>query len=211
MKRFLPVLSALALLLSAGTTVSAAEPGNTCVYVLGHIDGKTVTTPAKAVVIPDSAFSVSPAKVHVDETLQKILGYSLNVPGGDVETPPLDGIIVPGYSTEIPSYTFKIQDLNIDECFCYSNGVETPAVPVHIPESALTVPGTKTLLPTISMNILGQQKLLSGYLLETEDEQIVVPEVDLGLPPLNLATPDSTIMLNLNGGWETVKFLPHNQ
>src|SRR5690349_20041828 len=45
-----------------------AEAGSVCAFVTGTVGGQTITTPSVAVIVPDTAITTDPIRVHVDET-----------------------------------------------------------------------------------------------------------------------------------------------
>jgi hypothetical protein len=198
---------ALAVLTTAFTRQAQAT-GNTCVYVFGTIAGRTVTTPGVLVPIPETSVTVDPGRVHVDETNQEILGYSLRIPGVEIE-PEDRNLYVPGVNLSIPSFTVRLNDLNLSQKTCVSFGATTPAVPVHIPASALTIPGVVLDAPAIHMNILGQERTVGGQVIVYDGRTIVVPGVDVVVPPQAIETPDSTIIVDVNGTLQAAHYMAH--
>lgn len=186
--------------LAAASLFSTASyaTGNTCVYVLGTVNGRTITTPAVAVVVPASSVALGPLRVHVDPTTQNVLGYHIAVPGVDESTPAL-GVYVPGVNQTIPSFTVTLHDINVSNKTCVSFGVTTPAVPIHIPASALTIPGAVVETPEVAVNLLGIHKTVSGQIITVEGRTIVVPGVNETIPSLSIGTPDRTLQVNING------------
>ncbi len=191
---------ATALMVFVGLPRAAAAAGNTCVYVFGTINGYTVTTPAVLVVVPESELIVDPVRVHLDPTTQDILGYSLKVPGVDQGTEE-QLLYVPGVSQLLlPALETSIDDLVIDENFCVSYGVTTPAVPIYIPESALQVPGGFVQVPAIYLNLVGQvERIVDGHLISFDGNTIIVPGVNTVVPPVTVETPDATVAVDLDG------------
>lgn len=197
------LLSVVVLLLGAfsiftANPVSANASGNTCVYVFGTVEGKTVTTPAVLITVPDNGAAIDPVRVNVDPTNQEILGYSLSIPGADAETEP-QTFYVPSISQEIPSYSATLNDLNIENKTCVSFGVTTPAVPIYVPESSLQTPGTMVNVPTIYLNILGEKRVVNGQVISIEGKTIVVPGVNEVVPSQTVETPDQSVIVDLNG------------
>lgn len=186
----------------------AAASGNTCVYVLGTIDGQTVTTPALMVLVPESDILVDPIRVHVDPTTQEILGYTLKTPGIDQGTEE-QYLYVPGVSQLLlPALSTSIDDLVIDENYCVSYGVTTPAVPIYIPESALEVPGAVAEVGAIYMNIAGQvDHVVDGHIITFDGHSIIVPGVNTVVPPVPVETPDATVTVDINGALQTAHYL----
>ncbi|MGF7031162.1 hypothetical protein J2T17_002068 [Paenibacillus mucilaginosus] len=210
MRKWLAFLFAASMAVSSVPSASLAEPGNTCVYVLGTVGGKTVTTPAVPVEVPESGVTTGPAAVHVDSTVQRIIGYSLPLPGVDALIPASQGIYIPGYSGVIPSFTAKLDDLGIGKYACVSYGVTTPAVPVHIPSSALEVPGAAVDLPAVGLNLLGTQRTVGGKMLTVDGRRILIPGAELTLASQQVQAPDSSLSIHLNGSVENVSFLAPN-
>src|SRR2546427_2683817 len=87
--------------------------GNTCVFVFGTINGRTVTTPSIMIVVPPTEIVLGPTRVHVDPASQSILGFTLTTPGVD-QTVNGTTLFVPGVDETVPSYSATINDLVID-------------------------------------------------------------------------------------------------
>jgi hypothetical protein len=188
--------------------LALAEP--TCVYVIGHVNSHTVATPAVTVVVPDSDAAIQPITVHLDETAQTILGYSVTVPGPIIGT---DGspIFVPGISQHIPSISVTIPELNLTPNRCINvDGVSTPAVPVYIPASVLTLPGATADVGGIVMNIVGQPVTAPGKVITFDGKQVVIPEQSSGVPSVPVRTPDQSITVDINGTLTSARYLPPN-
>jgi hypothetical protein len=205
------LLSVVVLLLGAFSIftvnpVSVHASGNTCVYVFGTVEGKTVTTPAVLITVPDNGAAVDPVRVHVDSANHEILGYSLSTPGADAETQP-QTLYVPGISQEIPSYSATLSDLNIGNKTCVSFGVTTPAVPIYIPESSLQIPGTVVNVPAVYLNILGEKRVVNGHVINIEGKTIVVPGVNKVVPSQTVETPDQSVIVDLNGQLTSAHYL----
>ncbi len=202
LKRFL-VGAAFAGLAVPG--LALAEP--TCVYVIGHVNSHTVATPAITVVVPDSDAAVQPIRVHLDETTQTILGYSVRLPGPILGT---DGspVFVPGISQNIPSISLTIPELNLTPNRCINlDGVSTPAVPVYVPASALTLPGGTADVGGIVLNIVGHPLTAPGKVITFDGKTIVIPERDAGIPSIPVGTPDQSITVDVNGTLEVAHYL----
>ncbi|HEY0094631.1 MAG TPA: hypothetical protein VGB96_09915 [Archangium sp.] len=205
LKRFL-VGAAFAAVAVPG--VALADP--TCVYVIGHVNGRTVATPAVTVVVPDSDAAIQPIRVHLDETAQTIIGYTVRLTGLNVES---DGspIFVPGISQTIPSFSFTLPGLNLTPNRCIDiNGVSTPAVPVYIPATVLTLPGATAEVGGIILNIVGQPLTAPGKVLTFDGKQIVVPEQSNGVPSVPVGTPNQSITFDINGTVTSARYLPPN-
>jgi hypothetical protein len=202
LKRFL-VGAAFAGLAVPG--VALADP--TCAYVIGHVDSYTVTTPAVAVIVPESDGSTQPIRVHVDETGQTILGYSVRVPGADVGTDG-QGVFVPGISQNIPSISATLPELNFTPSRCVNvDGVSTPAVPVYIPASVLTLPGATAEVGAIIINIVGHPLTTPGQLITFDGKTVVIPEQNAGVPSVPVGTPNQSITVDVNGTLQTAHYL----
>jgi hypothetical protein len=205
MKRFL-VGAAVAGLAVPG--VALADP--TCAYVVGHVDSVTVATPAVAVVVPDSDTATQPVQVHLDEEEQTILGYSVTVPGVDLGTYG-DMVFVPGISQVIPSISATLPELNITPYRCINvDGVSTPAVPVNIPASVLTLPGATADVGSILINIIGNPVTTPGKVITFDGKQLVIPEQTGGVPSVPVGTPAQSITFDINGTIESARYLPPN-
>jgi len=206
MKVRFSIVAILAILVSS-VSQPARAAGNTCVYVLGTIAGRTITTPAVLIPVPDSTITADPARVHVDETNHQILGYSVRTPGADADPEP-QTLYVPGVSANVPSFAASLQDLDLTQHQCASYGAITPAIPVYIPGSALEVPGVVLDLPVIYLNILGQERVVGGQVIVHDGRTIIVPGVDTVVPPQTIETPDNTIIVDLNGALQPINYLP---
>ena len=180
--------------------------GQLCAFVIGEVGGQSVTTPAIPVYVPDTEASVDPVKVHVDESNQDILGYSIPVPGVDYGTEGQD-LYVPGVDTEIPTLVATLPELGINLQTCLAAGVSTPAIPVHVPASVLTVPGAFVEVPAIGLNLLDREITVAGRVLETEGRTIVLPGADAVVPALEIQTPERTIALEIDGTPRTIDFM----
>jgi hypothetical protein len=205
LKRFLVGAAVAA---AAVPGLAMAEP--TCVYVIGHVNSYTVATPAVTVVVPDSDAAIQPVRVHLDETAQTIIGYSVRLTGLNVES---DGspIFLPGISQSIPSVSFTLPELNLTPNRCIDiNGVSTPAVPVYIPASALTLPGATADVGGIILNIMGQPLTAPGKVFTFDGKQIVVPEQTSGVPSVPVGTPNQTITFDINGTVTSAHYLSPN-
>lgn len=197
-----PVLLASAVV----TPALSHATGNTCVYVFGNVEGRTVTTPSVMVLVPETLITLGPLRVHVDGTEQNIVGYHLATPELDLLTPGKE-LFVPAIEEEVPSYSVTIHDVDVDHRTCGSFGVTTPAVPIHIPASALAIPGAVVETPEIGINTLGVSKTVAGQVITVEDKTIVVPGVDETIPSLTVGTPDQTIAVDINGALHSARVM----
>jgi hypothetical protein len=205
LKRFLVGAAVAA---AAVPGLAMAEP--TCVYVIGHVNSYTVATPAVTVVVPDSDAAIQPVRVHLDETAQTIIGYSVRLTGLNVES---DGspIFLPGISQSIPSVSFTLPELNLTPNRCINlDGVSTPAVPVYIPASAITLPGGTADVGGIVFNIVGQPLTAPGKVITFDGKTIVIPERNEGIPSIPVGTPDQSITVDINGTLEVAHYLAPN-
>jgi hypothetical protein len=185
--------------------LAMAEP--TCVYVISKVDSVTVTTPAVAVVVPDSDTEVQPIRVHLDEHEQVILGYSVRVPGADAGT---EGqmVFVPGVAQHIPSISTTLPELNISPSRCVNvDGASTPAVPVRIPASVLTLPGASAEVGAILINIVGHPVTAPGKVITFDGKQIVIPEREAAVPAVPVGTPNQSITFDVNGTVTSASYL----
>jgi hypothetical protein len=190
-------------------SLALAEPA--CAYVIAHVNSYTVATPAVTVVVPDSDAAIQPITVHLDETAQTILGYSLTVPGPVLGT---DGspIFVPGISQYIPSISFTVPELDLMPSRCINvDGVSTPAVPVRIPASALTLPGGSADVGGIIINIVGAPITAPGKVITFDGKTVVIPEQNAGIPSVPAGTDGQTIVVDVNGTVKSAHYLPPNQ
>ncbi len=202
LKRFLAGAAVAAV---AVPGLAMAEP--TCVYVIGHVNSYTVATPAVTVVVPDSDAAIQPIRVHLDETAQTIIGYSVRLTGLNLES---DGspIFLPGISQHIPSVSFTVPELHLTPNRCIDlNGVSTPAVPVYIPASALTLPGATADVGGIILNIMGQPLTAPGKVITFDGKQIIIPEQNSGVPSVPVGTPDQSITVDVNGTLTSARYL----
>ncbi len=185
--------------------LAMAEP--TCVYVISKVDSATVTTPAVAAVVPDSDTQTQPVRVHLDEQEQIILGYSVRVPGADAET---DGqpVFVPGISQNIPSISVTVPQIGLTPSRCINvDGVSTPAVPVYVPASALTLPGATGEVGSIIINLVGHPVTTPGQFITFDGKTIVIPAIEGSVPSVPVGTPDQTIVVDVNGSVSSARYL----
>ena len=202
LKRFL-VGAAVAGVVAPG--LALADP--TCVYVLGHVNGRTVTTPAVTVIVPASDTEIQPIRVHLDEQEQVILGYSVRVPGADAGT---EGqmVFVPGVAQHIPSISTTIPEVNLTPSRCVNvDGVTTPAVPVYVPASVLTLPGATAEVGAILINIVGHPVTTPGKVITFDGKQIIIPEQGATVPSVPVGTPNQSITFDINGTVTTASYL----
>ena len=205
LKRFLAGVAVAAVSLPG---LALAEP--TCVYVMSKVDSVNVTTPAVAVVVPDSDAESQPIGVHLDEHEQVILGYSVRVPGIDLGTEG-DLVFVPGISQNVPSISVTIPELNISPNRCINvDGVSTPAVPVKIPASVLTLPGATADVGAIIINLVGHPVTAPGKVITFDGKTIIIPEQNSGVPSVPVGTPAQSITVDVNGTLQTARYLPPN-
>lgn len=199
---FKPLLVASAVALPCLSHAS----GNTCVYVLGTVEGRVVTTPSIMVVVPETLVTLGPLRVHVDGTEQNIVGYTLATPELDLGTPE-KSLFVPAVEEEVPSYSLTIHDIDVENESCVSFGITTPAVPVHVPASALTVPGAVIETPEVTVHTLGGSKTVPGQVITVDGKTIVVPGIDTVVPSLTAGTPDKTIAVDINGALHSASIM----
>lgn len=188
-------------------SASQTEAGNVCAYVTGSAGGQTITTPSIAVIVPDSSVTTDPIRVHVDETEQSILGYSVRTPGVDHEIAGKN-LFVPGPGVGIPSFKRTLLELGVEHGYCLAAGVTTPAVPIHIPASMLETPDTSVDVPAITVTYLGQQTTLPGRTLFLEGRQIILPGADATVPPITVETPEKSVTVELDATYEPPSPLP---
>ncbi|ATB30474.1 hypothetical protein MEBOL_003935 [Melittangium boletus DSM 14713] len=185
--------------LVASTVPGMALAGTTCVYVIGQVGGQTVTTPAFPIHIPGSLALAQPVKVHLDETAQNILGYSLNLPGLDLITEGSPIFSIPEINETIPSFSLNIPLINLTRYRCVDvSGVTVPAIPYYIPGSAFTVPGGFVDVGDLYFNLTGHEFTVPGKLLTFNGKQIVFPEQSGTIPAIPVTTPDMSLTFNLN-------------
>lgn len=188
----------------AAPSIALADP--TCAYVLGHVDSVTVATPAIIIAVPDSSADVQPVRVHLDETEQTIIGYSVRIPGVDRGTE-AKTVFVPGISWTIPAIFATIPELSVATGTCVNLGVSTPAIPVYVPESVLNVPGGAVEVPSISLNILGNPVTTPGKVIPLEGKTLIIPEMGTTVPGVEVGTPAESIVVNVNGTVQTARYL----
>ena len=202
--------------LLGAAVVSSALPGmalagTTCVYVIGQVEGQTVTTPAIPITLPASQLLTQPVRVHLDDTVQNILGYSLNLPGLDLGTEGSPLFSIPEINEQIPSFTIDLPDLNYKPYRCVDvSGVEVPAIPYHIPASTLVLPGAFADVGGLVFNLGGEEWTVPGRLLRFDGKQILFPAHTGSTPPLPLGTPDLSVTFVINGSTKVLRYLtPH--
>src|SRR5947208_5472633 len=135
----LMLVAMVAVSMSPAAYAQVGAGGNTCVFVFGTINGRTVTTPSIMIVVPPTTVVLGPTRVHVDPTSQSILGFTLTTPGVD-QTVNGTTLFVPGVDRTVPSFSATINDLNVNNKTCVNFGVTTPAVPIQVPATVLHTP-----------------------------------------------------------------------
>jgi hypothetical protein len=194
-KRFLMGATTAAALTVPG--IALADP--TCVYVMGQVDSVSVATPAVIVAVPDSAATVQPVRVHLDEEEHSIIGYSLRTPGVDEGTHPTH-VFVPGTELTINPIVATTPELPIAVGRCVNQTVSTPAIPVYVPESVINTPGAAVEVPAIELNILGNPVTTAGKVLELPGKTIIIPAFETAVPGVSVSTPDKTIVIEFSTG-----------
>lgn len=177
---------------------STAKAGDTCAFVMGTLNGRTFTTPAVMIPVPDTIVGVGQGQIHVDETTQEILGYSISVPGLTGTSIP-QNVFIPGFEIEIPSYALTLADISAVSYTCVSFGVTTPAIPVNVPASKINIPGYYVTVPAIDLTLAGKHISVPGKTLQVGGNTIVIPAYSNTIQPVTVATPDETVTVNLNG------------
>lgn len=184
-----------------------AEAGNVCAYVTGSALGQTITTPCVVVIVPDTQATIDPVRVHIDETEQSILGYSVRTPGVDHEVAGRN-LFVPGPTVGIPSFSKTLPQLDVDKSYCVAAGVTTPAVPIHIPASMLQIPGASVDVPGITVTFLGKQVTVPGRTLHYEGRTIILPGFDAEVPPITVETPEKSVIVEFDATHQPPNPLP---
>lgn len=200
------ILVGAAVVASLAPAIALADP--TCAYVIGQVNGKTITTPAQLIVVDPSSALAQPVVVHVDETTQNIIGYSITAPGANGGT---NGspVFVPGASQYIPSFSFTIPNLPLTTTRCVDfNGATVPAVPVKIPASALQVPGVVANVGGAVFNVVGNPFTAPGQVINYDGKTVFIPEMNAATPATNVGTPNKTITLDLNNPASCATYLP---
>ncbi len=192
------LVTTVVLLLSPVADAQVGTGGNTCVFVFGTIDGRTVTTPSIMIVVPDQSINLGPTRVHVDPASETIVGFTIVTPGVD-DTVAGNSLFVPGVDKTVPSFSATINDLNVNNKTCVNFGVTTPAVPINVPASVLATPGAVISTPEITINTLAVHKTVSGQTINVNGYTVVVPGINEVVPSITAATPDKTIAVDLNG------------
>jgi len=186
---------------------SQGEAGNVCAYVTGSALGQTITTPAFAVIVPDTSATTDPLRVHLDETQQSIAGYSLRTPGVDHEIAG-QNLFIPGPTADIPSFTRPLPQVETDHGLCAAAGVTTPAVPVHIPASMLQIPGASLDVPAINVTFLGKQITTPGKVVFLEGRTIILPGADATVEPITVETQAKSVTVTFDATQQPPSALP---
>ena len=188
-----------------------AMAGTACVYVIGGTQAGTVTTPAIPIVVPSSSGLSDPIRVHLDEAGQNIIGYSVPVPGADAGTDGTPLFSIPEVNQTIPSFSVNIPAVDLTRYRCVDvTGATVPAIPMHIPASAFTVPGGFVDIGAVYFNLTGHPLVVPGNLLTFQNKQILIPQQDRGTPAQQITTPDQSLVVNTNNAPTQVRYLlPH--
>ena len=83
LRPWLPLLSGTALTGLMVASLTVTEPP--CAYVLGRVGDVTVATPALVVFVPPTDAGLQTLRVHLDESGEKLLGYSPGPTAEDAE------------------------------------------------------------------------------------------------------------------------------
>jgi len=202
-----PLLRALTLLAAAAPALAWAEP--TCAWVIGHVGGQTVSTPAVVVYVPDSSAEIQPVRVHVDPINETILGYSVRGPGADYETDK-QSVFVQGVNQPIDPIVATIPQLNFQPYRCIDQGVSTPAIPVYVPGSALITPGVVVEVPRIELNAVGHPITTEGWVIQVPSKTVCIPDMTATVPGVSWETPDLTLQVWIDGTGYPTDYLPSN-
>jgi hypothetical protein len=186
---------------------SQAEAGSVCAFVVTTVGGQTITTPALAVIVPDTGATTDPIRVHLDETEQSIVGYSLRTPGVDHEIAG-QNLYVPGPTINVPSFSRTLPTIDGQLHHCVAAGVSTPAVPIHIPVSMLQIPGASFDVPAITVTYLGKQSTVPGRTLFLSGRTIVLPGADATVPPITVETAEKSVEVELDATSQPPSALP---
>lgn len=189
------------------TQSSQSEAGSICAFVTGSALGQMITTPSIAVIVPDTQITTDPLRVHIDETQQSIVGYSLRTPGVDHEIAGQD-LFIPGPTAGFPSFTQTLPQVEADHGACLAAGVMTPAVPIHIPASVLQIPGASMDVPAITVTFLGKQLTTPGKTLFLEGRTIILPGADATVVPITVETPAKTVAVRFGATQQPPAALP---
>jgi len=187
----------------AASIVAYATPSfaaDTCVFLMGEVNGGTVATPAVMIITPTVNAIVTPAQVVVDGTNQDIVGYKLSTPGQTVDTPGYS-VYVPAEEVGASSYSATLDDLAIGQHRCINRGVSTPAVPIYIPPSHLETPGVLTTTPGATITIAHQQVTVPAHIVEIPGHSILVPGADDTIEPVTVETPEESIEIEFLVPW----------
>ena len=191
-----------------GSVAQPSSGGELCAFVIGSFGGQSFTTPVIPVFVPDSDAEIDPAHIHVDETHQSILGYSVTIPGVDLKTDE-QRPYVPGVDQTIPSFVATLPQLDVLAGTCLAAIVSTPAIPIHIPASVLETPGAFIDVPRIGLNLLGNPATMPGRLIELDHLTIVLPGADFVVPGQELDTPQKTLVVEIDGTQEATHIMDH--
>ncbi|HWO24108.1 MAG TPA: hypothetical protein VNO30_35440 [Kofleriaceae bacterium] len=186
---------------------SQAEAGNVCAFVVATVGGQTITTPSIAVIVPDTGAAIDPIRVHLDETNQSIVGYSLRTPGVDHEIAG-QNLFVPGPVANVPSFTQTLPAVGGAVQYCLAAGVSTPAVPIHIPASLLEIPGASTDVPATTVTYLGKQTTIPGRTLFLPGRTIILPGADAAVPPITVETAQKSVAVTFDATYQPPSPLP---
>ncbi|MBM7111963.1 hypothetical protein [Archangium primigenium] len=200
------ILIGAALVASAAPGLALA--GTTCVYVIGQAGGKTVTTPAIPIVVPASEALTEPVRVHLDETAQNIIGYSLAIPGLDAGTEGTPLFSIPEINQVIPGFSVNIPLIDLTRYRCVdASGVTVPAIPYYIPGSAFSVPGGFVDVGAVFFNLTGREFTVPGKLLTFDGKQVIIPTQSGSTSSTPVSTPDSSVTLNLDNASYSISYL----
>ncbi|MET0404889.1 MAG: hypothetical protein ABW123_20910 [Cystobacter sp.] len=191
-----------------GLALAQADNAKTCVYVIGQVGGQTVTTPAFPIEVPASEGLSEPVRVHLDQTAQNIIGYSLALPGTDLGTEGTPLFSIPAISQTIPGFSLNIPLFNLNRYRCVdASGVSVPAIPYFIPKSEFRLPGGFVDVGAVFFNITGREFSVPGKLLSFDGKTVIIPEQNGSTPGGPVSTPDASVTFNLDNATYTLRHL----
>jgi len=204
LRPWLPLVSGTALTGLMVASLTVTEPP--CAYVLGRVGDVTVATPALVVFVPPTDAGLQTLHVHLDESGEKLLGYSPRRTGenagSDVGRVFVQGLPEAGAAlTALPELGGRLRT-------CSSLGVSTPAVPVPVPTSVLEqLPGALTEVPDLALVLQDSSVTVPAHLLTLQGHTLVLPLPGVTPEPIADDLPRQSLVLGLSGSGETARYL----
>ena len=185
----------VATLLAFPLTASASEP--LCAFVTGDVGAEAYAAVAAVTVVPDSEFEARTLDLFVDDTDLTLLGIDLVLPG--LFQPAEDLVVfVPGTSLIGGLFADLDLDLDLDLTTCVIGGVQTPAIPITVPQSALSTPAFAGTTPSLSLDVLDEEFTIHGISFAHGGNTFILPGREFVIPGQEVCVPGGALIVDLD-------------